>query len=738
MDHETPAGRRSRWPAMTLRDLATDAGAGLAAAILAIAYCLSFSALLFQGALHQGLAMGLWALLVGSAITGLYISLATSIPPIAAGPNNPAVAVLSVLAGGVSAAVLAAGGNAEAAVAHVLFAFALATLATGLVLYAIGRAQLGQYVRFVPYPVIGGFLAASGWFLAAGGIRVVTGQPLLAPLPAETWPKLAVAAAFAAGVHALKHASDRMNALPLAFVAATAILDIGLWLAGLREPGSGWYLEGTSEPAAWNPVRTWLAGTIDTPILAAFAAEIASAAGVTVVALLLDVSSLEVSRAKPADLDWEFRTNGAAGLISAPLGGVMGKLSVNATRLVDETGGRTRASGVIAALIVAAVAAGGVDLARAVPAPILGGLVIYVGLTGLAEVLFRSPAQRAWSDYALALLIMATIVGYGYLAGVVLGFVGACLMFALSYSRIDVVRRHLTRDVYASNVDRSAAAARVLQEEGSRIHIFWLSGYVFFGSAHRLYETMAAAMGPRAQGQRRFAVLDLAGVAGFDTSALLSLVKLRNHAADHRTTLTFAGLDERTRAAFERLGLIGNGQPHRTFSDRNAALEWCENEILAEVLTGPGAGEPDIEAWLAGETGSREHAARILRVLERRVMPAGAAIYRQGDPAGSIDLVAEGSVAVSVRGEPGSAEPAHVVRRMAKRTVVGEMGFFRAAARTATVTAEPGTVIYTLSREAYERLMVEEPRVAAAFLEFIVRAMADRLEFANAGIAALN
>ena len=128
----------------------------------------------------------------------------------------------------------------------------------------------------------------------------------------------------------------------------------------------------------------------------------------------------------------------------------MGNLSLNGSRLLDETGGLARISGVIASLVIVAIVLTGLDLPGLVPVPILAGLLMYLGLVVLTEVLLRSPAHRAWTDFGLALLIMGAIVTLGYLAGVVFGFIAACLTFAFSYSRIAVIRRHLTRVVYAS------------------------------------------------------------------------------------------------------------------------------------------------------------------------------------------------------------------------------------------------------------------------------------------------
>ena len=736
----SPAAARS-WLSRHGRPFASNALSGLVASLLTIAYCLSFSALLFQGELSAGFSMCLWGLLAGTAIAGVYVAATTSLPPAEAGPDNPAVAVLSVLAATISGAVLGAGGSVDRAIDHVLISFTIATFVTGLVLYGIGALRLAQVVRFIPYPVIAGFLAASGWLLLTGGIEVVTKADfsllhLFGSLPAETLPRLLVAALFAGTVYAVKAKTGGLYVLPIAFAGGSLVLDVILNTQGLMTETSGWFLSGTSDLKPWTPLKSIFSGEIDWRVFLTAAPEIGAIAGVTVIALMLDITGLEVARMASADFDHEFRTNGIANVISAPLGGIMGNLSLNGSRLLDETGGYQRVSGIIASLVAGAVALTNADLPGYVPAPILAGLLMYLGLVVLNDVLLKSPAQKAWTDFGLALAIMIAIVCLGYLAGVVFGFVAACLTFAFNYSRVAVVRRHLTRLVYASNMERSSSAERTLQEEGERIHIFWLSGFIFFGSSNRVLETIRAAIAKTPAGHRRYAVLDFSEVSGFDTSALLSLVKLRNFADDNGITLSFAGLAKRLQAAFGYVKLLPPGSPHRIFASRNEALEWCEGEVLSgDVKQGSDNAKNDFEDWLAAELGGRDKARRVSPFFELRHLTAGTPIYVQGAPPDSIDLVIGGTVAVMLDKAPGGT---HLVRRMSKRTVVGEMGFFRGLPRVASVVPEQGAIIYTLTRANYERMMAGEPEVGAAFLEFVIRAISDRLDFANSGIVALN
>ncbi len=102
----------------------------------------------------------------------------------------------------VGGAITSAGGSIELAVRHALIGMTLATALTGVVLWGLGRFRLGALVRFVPFPVIGGFLAASGWLLVTGGVEVITGRDITpatiaSAIPLADLPKVAIAFAFA-------------------------------------------------------------------------------------------------------------------------------------------------------------------------------------------------------------------------------------------------------------------------------------------------------------------------------------------------------------------------------------------------------------------------------------------------------------------------------------------------------------------------------------------------------------
>ena len=617
--------------------LGRDALAGVILAVVQIAYCISFAALIFQGALAAGFSLGLAAMIMGTAVTSVVIALTSTLSPANGGPDLPAVAVMSVLAGTVSASLAASGGSEQAIITNVLVAISVSTLFTGMLLYGIGALKLGQWLRFVPYPVIGGFLAASGLLLITGGMEVVTQTNL--SLSPSSWqvlfspvyaPQILTGALFALSMPIVGRWVPSYVALPLAFAAFVIVLDISLFGFVPDETRNAWFLPSLGSLALWWPMSAVLNNDVDWWAIAQSSAEIGAVCGVMAIALLLDVSGLEVARQKTADLDKEFRTNGIANLLAAATGGFAGSLSMNGCLLLDESGATTRWAGAIVGIACALILFSGADIGTFVPKAILGGMLAYLGAMILVE-LASSPAQRSWTDAALALAMMLVIVNFGYFMGVVLGVIGACLMFALSYSRIGVIRRHLTRQVFSSNVERAPEQSRLLREEGERVHVFWLSGFIFFGSSNGLFEYIRKAIDAQHEKPVGYILLDFTAVPGLDSSALLSLIKLRNYCDEHHVTLAFSGLSEPMRASFQKALFFTAAAPHQLFGSRNEALEWCEDMLLMFHEVGE-ASTHSFESWLTAEFGEGADMSRITPYLERQEVAVGECLFRQGEP----------------------------------------------------------------------------------------------------------
>ena len=259
------------------RDGCKDSIAGLVSSIVLIANIISFGALMFPGRLGDGIPMAIWAMLISSCVGGVWIALRTSLPPLTVGIDSPTGAVLVVLSAITGSSVMAAGGTPDAAVQSVMLVFTAATLVSGVLLYGIGTFRWGTYCRFVPYFVVGGFLAATGWFLVVGGIRMATGiTPTLEPGgPAWTWSstiKLGAAAAAFLVLFAVRRLRKSGLAMPAVLLAMWLFGTVVLRGLGLYGEQSSWYLPSLGALTAWEPFAAAHATRLTWPTVIALTA----------------------------------------------------------------------------------------------------------------------------------------------------------------------------------------------------------------------------------------------------------------------------------------------------------------------------------------------------------------------------------------------------------------------------------------------------------------------------------
>jgi len=733
------------WKVETIRSLSMptlgrDLLSGFIGAMVQIAYCISFGALIFQEPIAAGFPLGLAALLMGTVVTGVIVALTTTLSPATGGPDTPAVAVLSVLAGSIATTLLASGVSNDVIVVNVLIAITVSTGISGIFLYGLGALRCGRWLRFVPYPVVAGFLAGSAVLMIAGGAEVVTQTNLT--LSPTSWgrlyspayvPQLGVALLFALLIGVLRRWISPYLALPVAFVGILVVLDVILFWAIPDEIRRLWFMPSFGTLTLWWPLSFITRPDIHWGVIARNAGDIGALSLITAISMLLDVSSLEVARQKSADLDKELRTNGLANIVAGVFGGMGGNLSLNGAVMLEESGAVTRWGGVFVALTCAVILFAGANIGAYVPKAVLGGMLAYLGAILLIEV-WESPVQLSWVDWTFGIAIMLVICNFGYLQGVGLGVVVACLMFALSYSRVGVVRRELTREDFSSNIERSREQFLLLQREGKRIHELWLSGFIFFGSSNVIFERIKQIIEQQQDKPLEYVVLDFSRVSGLDTSAALSIAKLRDFCDWHSVALAFSGFNEGVRNCFERMRFFTKDRLHQVFDTRNEALEWCEEMLLMHHEVGV-ASTQTFETWLASEVGVQADVVRLKAYLDCHELQEGEFLFRQGEPSDCIELIASGCLAMTVDDEQGRPIK---LRRMTGHTIVGEMGFYRYAPRSANIIAEEHTVLYRLSTKSLERMEREDPETATAFHLLIIRLLSERLDFASREIAALS
>jgi SulP family sulfate permease len=714
----------------TASQAAVNVSAGFVVAIFTVIASASFASLIFSGPLSIFVPSGVRMALTTAVVVGALVGLTSSCRGAIAIPQDRIVPILALLAAGVATGMPTASVDEKGLA--IMSGIVMVTLLTGLFLYALGRLRLGNLIRYIPYPVIGGFLAGSGWLLALGGLRVMTGHPIettnvttLLRTP-ELWrwtPGLLLGLTLFWLLKRVKH----QLLIPALLAVAITVFYVAIGLAGRSVADArdqGWLLNIPNGGEVQFVTFISVLKNLSWGLLANNLSVLATILVTSVVSILLTATALELSLDKDIDLNRELCSAGAASFVSGLAGGMVGFHSLSMSRLALSMGARSRWVGVVAAFFCGVAFCAGPKFISMVPRFVCGGLLIFLGLIFLWEWVFEASNKLTKLDYFVVLFILAIIGAVGYPEGVAAGTIAAVVLFVHNYSRVDVVSHAMSGADLRSNVDRPVSELKFLREHGEQIYVLHLQGFIFFGTANHLLQEVkerAADLGPN---RLRFVVMDFRRVTGIDSSAVFSLGKVHQLAQRLGFTLMMTQVSPEIEKLLVIGGLRQTSFPSfRLFPDLDHGLEWCERLLLK----GLNASENEAnnlcqqlrEIWPV-----HVPPERLLPYLERDSVGKDTYLIRQGDRSECLYFIESGRV--TARLELAKNQSLRL-RSMGAGTVVGEVGMFLNGQRMASVVTEEDCIVYRLSAESLNRLCHEDLDLALALHQFMLRLLAERL-----------
>jgi SulP family sulfate permease len=710
---------------------------GSAASVLTLTFGLSYSLLIFAGPLAPYLSYGVAATFISSAVLAGVIAAGSSLPFAVAGPDSSTAAMTGILASSMVERVVAADPSASL-LAPVLLTLALATVATGIVLCIFGMTRMGRAIRYVPYPVVGGFLGATGCLILLGAVRVITGQRLqLATLGQFedflTLSKLAAACVMALILYLTWHRSRSSFGLPVILVGGVIAGHILFWLTGTslaEAQAAGWTFQ--SLPNADFMLPWSVEGIEKYPwhTLPELSGNLIAVIFVTASCTLFNTTGIEVAVQREANLERELNVTGIANMLSGALGGYTGCISISRSVLNFNSGGSSPLSGFTVAAMSLLMLLFAPTLLGYMPKFVLGGLLIYLAADQLHKWIVQSRRRLSFTEYLSLLAIIVIIVQWGFIAGILIGVVIGCATFALSASRIDSIKYSFDGSEYRSSLDRSREDQAVLSAHGGKIRGLNLQSYLFFGSANRLYQHVKALL--ERHPECRFLVFDFKLVTGIDSSAAYSFDQIKRTAQDRGIKLVLVHLPAAAEKALRSSEFISADVS--IVPELDHALEWCENEIIV-LHQGRDQEEASLRDWFTQILGTEDDAGELIHRCERLEVATGEVIVSAGAPADSMHFILDGRVGIMIpAGEGGGTTR---VRSLGRCTTIGEMGLVSHAPRSATIQAEVASILYVLSAQQFEALKLENPMLGQKLLTYFVSVMAERLTFANRMIAVL-
>lgn len=701
---------------------------------------ISFAVLIYSGDLDQFAGMGIGLILFGSLIIQIIIALTSSIPGVIGGPQDSPAAILGLM--GMAILAQLSDASPETKFITVTVTVMLTSVLSGIFFLLIGGFKLGRFVRFIPYPVVGGFIAGTGFLLVQGGFGVMIGTtPTINNLgilfTAESlirWiPSVIFGIALVIGSRRFQH----FLTIPI-LLTATAIIFYsiallnGQSLAELR--AGGWLLGPFPEGSLWRPLDLSLFSLIDWSLIARQASNIAAVALISIVALLLNSNALELIANRDIDLNRELIAAGLANVAGGVAGSSVGYPYLGFSSIPFRMNIHSRLVPLSAAAVTGFILLFGASALSLVPTLIAGGILFFLGISFLMEWLYDAWFQLPRVDYALVLLILAVVATLGFLQGVGTGIVIAILLFVVNYSRIDIVKDALTGSSYQSNTERPLEHRQLIRRLGERIQILRLQGFVFFGTSQGLVQRVRDRIQDANRETMRYLILDFQHVTALDSSAVFSFVRLNQLAEANRFYLVLTDVNKTIKDKLLRTGLTEQEEWIRFADNLDYGMEWCESKMLLEEGGSTIIRAGSLRAQLKNLFPSQEEIERFLAYLEKLEVLEYHTVIRKGDPPDSMYFI--DSAELTTRLEI-SKDKFIRLRTQSGGTMVGEMSLFLKQPRSATVVASKPGLLYRLSLENYNKMMQEDPDLAFHLHQWIGRVLSVRLAENNHTLEAL-
>ena len=711
--------------------------AGVIGGIIKIVAAMAFSALIFTGTLAAYLPQGIGIVLFGFLLFAVISTFTASYPVNINTPQDIPIAIIALIA----TTVMATNGkdwDAETTFQFIFVTIALTSILVGIFFFILGTLKLGKLVRFIPYPVVGGFLAGTGWLIVKFAFIMTAGMGLSLDNVVSLFDQATLHKWFPGLIFGLimlissRYTKHYLLIPVLIAIGITSFYAIMFFYGfSYTDLESNGYLLGPfPEGGLFQGLPLKYLSDFKWSIFLEQLPAIGTMMILNAISVLFNYSGLEIIIKKDLDLDQELKTTGIGNIIAGLGGAPPGHLSLGGTLLSISIGSKSKLTNIVIALLCAITLFFGSEVLSFFPRIILGGLLFNLGLSFLVDWLYSTWSRVPKTDYTIILLIFLVIGTVGFLEGVITGLLMSVILFVVSYSKVEIIKHELTGKTFHSNVERSESLKNIIDDSGDQTLILPLQGFIFFGSANRLLERIKLHLQSQNEKNLKYLVFDFKQVTGVDSSTINSFNKLRILAELDNFQVLFCNLTPQIISQFEAEGLFANSLDFfLKFDDLDHGMEWCEEQIISETTIGSNKQKEEIDEIKLFE----EKFADLLIYFESKDINQNTTLIEQGNDPDGLYFIKSGRVTVELRSSNNKIR----LKSMGTGTVVGEVSLYLKTQATASVISNTACKTYFLSHENFEKLNKEDPERAVELHTYIVKLLSDRLAKSNATIQAL-
>lgn len=552
--------------------LSGDIFGGLTAAIVALPLALAFGVQSGMGAiagLYGAIALGVLAALFGGTSTQI------------SGPTGP----MAVVASAIIAGEIAMYGSLEAAIGTIVATFVLA----GIFQIIMGLSRIGQYIRYMPYPVVSGFMSGIGLIIILmqvfpffGLTSPKTIVDVVSSLDTIFFSMDLEAVGLSVATIAIIYVFPHITKAVPSTLVALIVLTIVSTLLGLHVPIIGNIPQGLPDVH----LDTLFSMDWHHPMVMIIPAVTLAALG-AIDSLLTSVVADNMTRTQH-NSNKELIGQGIGNTVSGLIGGLPGAGATMRTVVNINAGGRSKLSGVIHGLILLFVLLGAGAYAKLIPIPVLAGILITVGIGIIDYKGLKHLIHVPKADAVIMIIVLLLTVFVDLLQAVAVGMVLASVLFMKQMG--DMAELKSFSQTYADfqNLEPLADEKDMHNVIKDQIFIQHFDGPIFFGFTSHFNKMM------RDLPKVSVVIFRMCNVPSIDQSGMYAIEDAVLELEKKGINVILAGIQEQPEDMLRKIKLIPNLiEEEHLFKDFATAIEALKNDQCSLDAT-PGKNQSKI------------------------------------------------------------------------------------------------------------------------------------------------
>ncbi|MBI2890180.1 MAG: SLC26A/SulP transporter family protein [Nitrospirae bacterium] len=726
-----------------------DIWGGVAATLVALPSSIAYGVVMFSAMGSAYAPQGALAGVIGAIALGILAPLFGGTPRLITSPSAPAAAVVAATAAEFYRLISSASDPSD--VATVLLLLAVTGVSAGLLQLLIGALGGGKLMKYIPYPVVAGFLSGVAIVIFTAQIPKFFGFPKSTGLWGGLtdpglwrWQGIVVGLVTVGGMLIGPKITRRLPAVILALLGGIgayfamayfqpALLELTDNHLVIGPVGGREALSLSSLVGRWSALSSLALPQLKWVIIPALT-----------LAILLSLDTLKTSVIVDAltrsrsNSNRELIGQGIGNVASGLIGGAPGSGTMGATLINLSSGAKTRLSGLMEGVLVLVVFLLFSRWVSWIPLAALAGILLVVAYRMVDRDSFHLLKNRSTRlDFLVVAVVAIVTVTVDLVTAEAVGLGIAVLLFLREEVREPIVRRKTTGEHTFSKKRRLPAEAAALEKKGGQTAVYELVGNLFFGTTDRLMMELDEDLRTR-----KYIILDMRSVRSVDVTAAHKLDQIEAQLTEREAFLIFAGLEhhlpseQNLEAYFSEVGLAKPSRNVKMVEELDDALEWVEDRILEEEGLLAKQAEPPfgLDQFDLMRGIDPKDLKEVEAVMEARSCKEREKIFSVGVAGDEIFLIRRGEVRINLQLQGGEH---HHLATFTRGDFFGDMSFLDHTPRSADAVASAATDLYVLSRARFDAFAMRHPLVGNKIMARLARALALRLRQTDAELRAL-